>query len=192
MDFKTFILESDIPPIFPYFYRKFEETGHYPTSLKLLEGIYNNTERTLEKPLQENVYNQAFIRTATGLSLDRFAESNGLSRLDNESDDDLRKRILLIKEISQEGSSIATLKKLIENLGYKVKSWTKAHTDALYTDSTGKNERSYTGQSYLYPESWVNYTFYFYLDPTPSREDIEYLEKYLYKQSKLYNKVYVR
>lgn len=186
-------INDDIPVVFKDFHLKYLSTGYKAISLRLLEGTYNTEYALIDTKTYNEVYDAIFISTADGTDLDKLGLELGFVRLGGESDTDYRNRLIAIYNIIQKGSTIESISEFIESLGYVIDYWEKLYYNNFSFDETGDNEDSYlSNDSGPGWDGWINYTIYFFLTPTPSQNDMEYLEELLQDMKKYYNKVFIR
>jgi hypothetical protein len=191
MAFIDFI-NDNIPNIYKDLYLKYLSTGYKAISLRLLEGIYNTKYSLLDVKINDEVYEQIFISTADGENLDKLGEELGFPRLGGESDSDYRNRLIAVYNIIQKGSTIESISEFIESLGYTIDYWQKVYDHNFLFDESGVDDYSYLGIGNPARVGWINYTIYFFLTPTPSQSDVDYLEGLIEDMKKYYNKVLIR
>lgn len=184
---------ATLPAPFRRLYAKYLETGVMPVSIKVIKSIIDSTGTLLNTPLNDDVYNAIFVSTAEGVDLDKLGSQLGITR-DGESDTDYRNRLLYYLQLKNSGSTIETISNYIESFGYVIDHTESGYDYAFIQDETGLEDYCYTGYDggVISPLNWINYTFYFYLDPTPSYYDMVFLEGKLEKVKKVFNKVLIR
>jgi hypothetical protein len=194
VDFEELVKSPAMPIWVKNLYEEYKQTGNKSLVQKILEGIRNTVDEFNTNAIN-GVYNQSFILTATGDSLDRYGaifdvKRNGLN------DDDYRNVILGKLHTVENGSTILTIRLILEQLGYVIDRWEKNCDKAFYTDDTGGRDNAYTGyddtSGVVGEENWINYTIYFYLTPTPTQSEIAMLEELINGIKKVYNRVYIR